>query len=76
MNPLCDVCFQYKRKVCQPKGALNVTASGAKKILVMGGTRFIGIFLSRLLVEEGHQVHFSSFTLRYLLCLFDSFLHE
>ncbi|XP_024974105.1 chloroplast stem-loop binding protein of 41 kDa b, chloroplastic [Cynara cardunculus var. scolymus] len=48
--------IQYKRKVCQPKGALNVTASSAKKILVMGGTRFIGIFLSRLLVEEGHQV--------------------
>ncbi|KAF5771707.1 putative NAD-dependent epimerase/dehydratase, NAD(P)-binding domain superfamily [Helianthus annuus] len=47
---------QYKRKVCQPKGALNVTASSSKKILVMGGTRFIGIFLSRLLVEEGHQV--------------------
>ncbi|KAJ0479340.1 putative NAD-dependent epimerase/dehydratase, NAD(P)-binding domain superfamily [Helianthus annuus] len=47
---------QYKRKACQPKGALNVTASSSKKILVMGGTRFIGIFLSRLLVEEGHQV--------------------
>ncbi|KAM0047031.1 putative NAD-dependent epimerase/dehydratase, NAD(P)-binding domain superfamily [Helianthus debilis subsp. tardiflorus] len=47
---------QYKRKVCQPKGALNVMASSSKKILVMGGTRFIGIFLSRLLVEEGHQV--------------------
>ncbi|XP_076899284.1 chloroplast stem-loop binding protein of 41 kDa b, chloroplastic-like [Bidens hawaiensis] len=48
--------IQYKRKVCQPKGALNVVASGSKKILVMGGTRFIGIFLSRRLVEEGHQV--------------------
>ncbi|KAM7273994.1 hypothetical protein ACFE04_028658 [Oxalis oulophora] len=48
---------QCKRKnVCQhPKAALRVTAS-AKKILVMGGTRFIGIFLSRLLVKEGHQV--------------------
>ncbi|KAK1374073.1 chloroplast stem-loop binding protein of 41 kDa b, chloroplastic [Heracleum sosnowskyi] len=48
--------LQYKRKVCQPKGALHVTASSAKKILIMGGTRFIGIFLSRLLVKEGHQV--------------------
>ncbi|MFS7904360.1 putative NAD-dependent epimerase/dehydratase, NAD(P)-binding domain superfamily [Helianthus anomalus] len=48
--------IQYKKKVCQPKGALNVTASSSKKILVMGGTRFIGIFLSRKLVEEGHQV--------------------
>ncbi|MFS8001517.1 putative NAD-dependent epimerase/dehydratase, NAD(P)-binding domain superfamily [Helianthus anomalus] len=47
---------QYKRKACQPKGALNVMASSSKKILVMGGTRFIGIFLSRRLVEEGHQV--------------------
>ncbi|MCA0777076.1 hypothetical protein KUO10_23360, partial [Vibrio vulnificus] len=41
---------------CQPKVALNVTASSAKKILIMGGTRFIGVFLSRLLVKEGHQV--------------------
>lgn len=48
--------LQYKRKVCQPKGALHVTASSAKKILIMGGTRFIGVFLSRLLVKEGHQV--------------------
>ncbi|KAK4476744.1 hypothetical protein RD792_015904 [Penstemon davidsonii] len=47
---------QYKRKLWQPKGALRVTASSAKKILIMGGTRFIGIFLSRLLVQEGHQV--------------------
>ncbi|KAL8114993.1 chloroplast stem-loop binding protein of 41 kDa b, chloroplastic [Apium graveolens] len=45
--------LQYKRRVCQPKGALQVTA---KKILIMGGTRFIGVFLSRLLVKEGHQV--------------------
>ncbi|KAK6143835.1 hypothetical protein DH2020_024183 [Rehmannia glutinosa] len=40
----------------QPKGALRVTASSSKKILIMGGTRFIGLFLSRLLVKEGHQV--------------------
>ncbi|KAK6242932.1 hypothetical protein QUC31_009341 [Theobroma cacao] len=51
---LCQ--FQYKRKVWQPKGALHVAAASTKKILVMGGTRFIGIFLSRLLVKEGHQV--------------------
>ncbi|KAG8369052.1 hypothetical protein BUALT_Bualt15G0110200 [Buddleja alternifolia] len=48
--------LQYKRKLWQPKGALSVTASSAKKILIMGGTRFIGLFLSRLLVKEGHQV--------------------
>lgn len=47
---------QFKRNVVQPKGALHVTASSGKKILIMGGTRFIGIFLSRLLVKEGHQV--------------------
>ncbi|KAE8721021.1 Chloroplast stem-loop binding protein of 41 kDa b [Hibiscus syriacus] len=46
----------YKRKVYQPKGALHVAASSTKKILIMGGTRFIGVFLSRLLVKEGHQV--------------------
>lgn len=48
--------LQYKKKVWQPKGALRVSASSAKKILIMGGTRFIGLFLSRLLVKEGHQV--------------------
>lgn len=47
---------QYKRKPVQARGALNITASGGKKILIMGGTRFIGVFLSRLLVQEGHQV--------------------
>ncbi|EHA8587232.1 putative Chloroplast stem-loop binding protein of 41 kDa b, chloroplastic [Cocos nucifera] len=48
--------MQKKRKVWQPKGALQVKASSAKKILIMGGTRFIGVFLSRLLVKGGHQV--------------------
>ncbi|KAG9130660.1 hypothetical protein Leryth_011909 [Lithospermum erythrorhizon] len=48
--------LQYKRKVYQPKGALHVTASSSKKVLIMGGTRFIGVFLSRLLVKEDHQV--------------------
>ncbi|GMP37352.1 hypothetical protein CsSME_00009067 [Camellia sinensis var. sinensis] len=48
--------MQYRRKVWQPKGALHVSASSAKKILIMGGTQFIGVFLSRLLVKEGHQV--------------------
>ncbi|ONI04215.1 hypothetical protein PRUPE_6G309500 [Prunus persica] len=48
--------LQCKRRVSQPKVALQVTASSAKKILIMGGTRFIGLFLSRLLVKEGHQV--------------------
>ncbi|CAL5380412.1 unnamed protein product [Camellia sinensis] len=51
-----NTSIQYKRKVWQSKGALHVSASSAKKILIMGGTRFIGVFLSRLLVKEGHQV--------------------
>ncbi|XP_028096087.1 chloroplast stem-loop binding protein of 41 kDa b, chloroplastic-like isoform X3 [Camellia sinensis] len=45
-----------RRKVWQPKEALHISASSAKKILIMGGTRFIGVFLSRLLVNEGEQV--------------------
>ncbi|KAM7474344.1 hypothetical protein LguiB_021587 [Lonicera macranthoides] len=48
--------IQYKKKAWLPRTALSVTASSAKKILIMGGTRFIGVFLSRLLVKEGHQV--------------------
>ncbi|KAK7397097.1 hypothetical protein VNO78_18264 [Psophocarpus tetragonolobus] len=48
--------LQFKRKLCQPKGSFYVSASSTKKILIMGGTRFIGVFLSRLLVKEGHQV--------------------
>ncbi|XP_073023602.1 chloroplast stem-loop binding protein of 41 kDa b, chloroplastic-like [Primulina eburnea] len=51
-----SVGHQYKKKQWQSKGALCVTASSSKKILIMGGTRFIGIFLSRLLLQEGHQV--------------------
>ncbi|XP_010070063.2 psbP domain-containing protein 1, chloroplastic isoform X3 [Eucalyptus grandis] len=49
-------CIQYKRKVWQPKGALCVTASSTEKILIMGGTRFIRVFLSRLLTKIGHQI--------------------
>ncbi|XP_030529620.1 psbP domain-containing protein 1, chloroplastic isoform X4 [Rhodamnia argentea] len=41
------LCIQYKRKVWQPKGALRVTASSIKEILIMGGNRFITVFLSR-----------------------------
>lgn len=28
-----------------------------QKVLMMGGTRFIGVYLARKLVEEGHEVH-------------------
>ncbi|XP_057493447.1 chloroplast stem-loop binding protein of 41 kDa b, chloroplastic [Actinidia eriantha] len=51
-----NASIQYKRNVWKSKGALRITASSEKKILIMGGTRFIGVFLSRLLVDEGHQV--------------------
>ncbi|CAN6467240.1 unnamed protein product [Victoria cruziana] len=47
---------KYKQKTWQRNGVVLVTASSAKKILIMGGTRFIGVFLSRQLVKEGHQV--------------------
>ncbi|KAK3416005.1 hypothetical protein EUGRSUZ_H01287 [Eucalyptus grandis] len=43
-------------QVWQPKGALCVTASSTEKILIMGGTRFIRVFLSRLLTKVGHQM--------------------
>ncbi|KAF7805036.1 chloroplast stem-loop binding protein of 41 kDa b, chloroplastic [Senna tora] len=48
--------IQLKRKAWQPKAGFYVSASSTKKILIMGGTRFIGVFMSRLLVKEGHQV--------------------
>jgi nucleoside-diphosphate-sugar epimerase len=68
---------------------MQVMAS-SKNILVMGGTRFIGVFLSRLLVKEGHQVDsFPNFivtvcfgTIMYLISdvfkqlKLKSFLHE
>lgn len=49
--------LQLKRKTWQPKASFYVSASSTKKILIMGGTRFIGVFLSRQLVKEGHQVY-------------------
>ena len=36
--------------------AVQVAAVRPKKILMMGGTRFIGLYLARQLVEEGHDV--------------------
>ncbi|KAG0448418.1 hypothetical protein HPP92_027837 [Vanilla planifolia] len=45
-----------RRKARAQNGGVRVTASSVKKILIMGGTRFIGLFLSRLLVKEGHEV--------------------
>ena len=31
-------------------------AAQQKKILMLGGTRFIGVYLARLLVDQGHEV--------------------
>uniref|UniRef100_M1CK21 NAD dependent epimerase/dehydratase n=1 Tax=Solanum tuberosum TaxID=4113 RepID=M1CK21_SOLTU len=68
--------FQYKRKPCLSKGALQVTASSEKKILIMGGTRFIGVFLSRLLVKEGHQAKILTFGVKIITFDVRSFLEN
>ncbi|XP_066356201.1 chloroplast stem-loop binding protein of 41 kDa b, chloroplastic-like [Miscanthus floridulus] len=53
-----SISAQKRRSSWQPRGArVQVSAAAdSKNILVMGGTRFIGVFLSRILVKEGHQV--------------------
>ena len=33
-----------------------MAAQQPKKILMLGGTRFIGVYLARMLVDEGHEV--------------------
>jgi hypothetical protein len=57
----CEFVWQKRRRSWQPWGArMQVSAAAASKnILVMGGTRFIGVFMARLLVMEGHQVSLS-----------------
>eukprot|EP00877_Chromochloris_zofingiensis_P001834 jgi/Chrzof1/11651/Cz06g03210.t1 len=35
---------------------VQCSATEPKKILMMGGTRFIGLYLARMLVEQGHEV--------------------
>eukprot|EP00850_Spirogloea_muscicola_P005991 SM000028S10085 [mRNA] locus=s28:372777:376179:+ [translate_table: standard] len=54
---------QVRRAVWRPsqqatKSSVVVTAaaSAPKKILMLGGTRFIGLYLARLLVKDGHEV--------------------
>lgn len=41
--------------VTQPTAQLG--DGKAKKVLMMGGTRFIGVYLARMLVNDGHEVH-------------------
>uniref|UniRef100_A0A7S0RN82 NAD-dependent epimerase/dehydratase domain-containing protein n=1 Tax=Chlamydomonas leiostraca TaxID=1034604 RepID=A0A7S0RN82_9CHLO len=47
-----------QRKAMSRRGAVMVrcAAGEPKKILMMGGTRFIGLYLARQLVEQGHEV--------------------
>lgn len=40
---------------CRRGAALKAQAV-PKKILMMGGTRFIGLYLARKLIQEGHDV--------------------
>jgi nucleoside-diphosphate-sugar epimerase len=43
--------------MCQPQRAVALKAQAVpKSILMMGGTRFIGLYLARKLVKEGHDV--------------------
>ena len=35
---------------------LSRARDGAMRILIMGGTRFIGVSLTRLLVAQGHEI--------------------
>ena len=35
---------------------LNESNWGFMRILIMGGTRFIGVHLTQILVEQGHEV--------------------
>ncbi|CAI5462984.1 unnamed protein product [Closterium sp. Yama58-4] len=37
-------------------GASGAGAVTARKVLMMGGTRFIGVYLARMLVKAGHEV--------------------
>eukprot|EP00891_Asterochloris_glomerata_P007525 jgi/Astpho2/7525/Aster-02090 len=38
------------------KKATVMAAGGGKKVLMLGGTRFIGVYLARQLIEAGHEV--------------------
>ncbi len=33
-----------------------MAAEQPKKVLMLGGTRFIGVYLARMLVDQGHEV--------------------
>lgn len=43
---------------CSLTASTSVKKTESKKILMMGGTRFIGLYLVRLLIAAGHEVGF------------------
>jgi NAD dependent epimerase/dehydratase family len=45
-----------RRAATPRRAAAAVAAATPKKVLMMGGTRFIGLYLARQLVQEGHEV--------------------
>ncbi|BDA44971.1 probable UDP-glucuronic acid decarboxylase 1 [Coccomyxa sp. Obi] len=45
-----------RNKRAQHLTATRVTAAANKEVLILGGTRFIGVYLARQLVEAGHEV--------------------
>ena len=47
-----------KASANQPVAAALSTYVPPKKILMMGGSRFIGVYLARALVKAGHEVCF------------------
>ncbi|KAI5012363.1 hypothetical protein ZWY2020_024497 [Hordeum vulgare] len=44
------------RDIGRASAFVIATPADSKNILITGGTRFVGLFLSRKLVQEGHQV--------------------
>lgn len=58
-HPDACMCLQAGSAVRRPQrqaAAVACAAVAPKKVLMMGGTRFIGLYLARQLVEEGHEV--------------------
>eukprot|EP01026_Neomeris_dumetosa_P039994 TRINITY_DN3300_c0_g1_i11.p3 TRINITY_DN3300_c0_g1~~TRINITY_DN3300_c0_g1_i11.p3 ORF type:complete len:118 (+),score=8.12 TRINITY_DN3300_c0_g1_i11:60-413(+) len=46
-----------RRSRCSSRTIVTAMASvEPKKILMMGGTRFIGVYLARMLIDQGHEV--------------------
>lgn len=56
-TPVARGAFAGASRAPQPRRRLWVAAAASpKKVLLLGGTRFIGVYLARQLVEEGHDV--------------------